>query len=289
MIGVANALPATHRKVAVGPARLRQAAPKFGDACEVRTADGRRCGEADGPPEDHSAAHLVGHSMGAIIVSQRDGAVSDPRVSSAALVDGRILGCRARHDHRGSAALDCRSRERQGPDRTSSLWLLPGMNEQTATATNAGMMKGNDLRSLTAVDAVAAETRNHGNQEGRQQGAADCAARQIRCFQLSTAIREACRRDRKMVEIAGANHCLRCSRAERSGSPSTGDRTRVLSLRVPGIGIRADRAFPRFRRSGDADLASSLPASRGRCRSFTMYMLRNGLKIATQHRPERLR
>lgn len=142
MIGVANALPPTHRKVALdlrGFGRSSKFADpaKFGQAMVddvVRLMDHLKI----------TRAHLVGHSLGAL-VSANVAARYPARVSSAALVAGPFWVEPKISEESQRWTTDLES----GVGLTNFVqWLLPFLNPQMATATNAGMMKANDLPSL---------------------------------------------------------------------------------------------------------------------------------------------
>jgi pimeloyl-ACP methyl ester carboxylesterase len=144
MIGVANALPAAHRKIALdlrgfGRSSKFSDPAKFGQAMVddvVRLMDHLKI----------TRAHLVGHSLGALISAN---VVSryPARVSSASLIAGPfwVEPQISEESKRWTTDLDT------GVGLTNFVqWLFPAFSPQMATATNAGMMKSNDLGSLTA-------------------------------------------------------------------------------------------------------------------------------------------
>jgi pimeloyl-ACP methyl ester carboxylesterase len=144
MIGLANAMPPNFRRVAVD---LRG----FGRSSKF--ADPARFGQAMADDVvrlmDHlkiTRAHLVGHSLGAL-VSANVASRYPTRVSSAALIAGPfwVEPKISEESKRWTTDLE------NGTGLTNFVqWLLPFMSPQMATATNAGMMKANDLGSLTA-------------------------------------------------------------------------------------------------------------------------------------------
>ena len=143
MIAVANALPAEHRKVALDVRGFGKST-KFGDASKfgqlmvddvIHLMDSLKI----------QRAHLVGHSMGALIAANVVARYPD-RVSTAALVAGPFWDEQqiAVESKRWTTDLE------NGAGLTNfALWLLPGITPQAAAMTNAGMLKANDLPSLT--------------------------------------------------------------------------------------------------------------------------------------------
>jgi pimeloyl-ACP methyl ester carboxylesterase len=145
LIGTANALPAANRKVALDVRGFGKSS-KFGDAAKF----GQRMVDDVVQLMDHlkiPRAHLVGHSMGALIAANVAARYPD-RVSSAALVAGPFWG-------EPEITTETRrwTSELEGGRGLVSflLWISPGMSPQMAASLNAGMLKSNDLPSLTEV------------------------------------------------------------------------------------------------------------------------------------------
>jgi pimeloyl-ACP methyl ester carboxylesterase len=145
-IGFADLLSSSHRVIA---ADMRG----FGESSKF--AEAARFGEpmADDVVHllDHlkvERAHLVGHSMGALIAANVV-ARYPTRVSSAALVSGPFYGDRATFVREAAPWIkDLES----GQGLANFLaWLLPNMDQKTAAMASAQAMKGNDLASLIAV------------------------------------------------------------------------------------------------------------------------------------------
>ena len=145
MFGIANALPAEHRKIAMD-------ARGFGRSTKFASAEkfGQLMVDDVIKLMDHlkiQRAHLVGHSMGALIAANVVSRYPD-RVSTAALVAGPFwdepqITIEAK---RWTTDLEA------GNGLTNfALWLLPGITQQAAAMTSAGMLKANDLPSLTEV------------------------------------------------------------------------------------------------------------------------------------------
>jgi pimeloyl-ACP methyl ester carboxylesterase len=198
MIGVANALPPNYRKVALD-ARGFGRSTKFADPSRF----GQNMADDVVRLMDHlkiQRAHLVGHSMGALIAANV-AARYPTRVTSAALVAGAfwVEPEVTTQSHRWTADLE------SGAGLVNFIqWLLPGLNAQMATATNAGMLKTNDLPSLTASmralpQLAIAGLAKDGNKAVLIAGTADPL------FPTSIAFAKQSTGSR-MVEVAGANH-----------------------------------------------------------------------------------
>ena len=206
MLGVANALPESHRKVAFDVRGFGKST-KFGDASKF----GQQMIDDVVRLMDHlkiQRAHLVGHSMGAMIAANVM-ARHPARVSSASLVAGPFWG---EPDITTETARWVADLESGKGLVNFALWLFPGMTEQAAAATSAGIMKGNDLASLTATmrslpTLSITGIRNDGNKVLLVAGTADPL------FPLSTAFAKQTPGS-KMVEIAGANHISVITNAE---------------------------------------------------------------------------
>ena len=198
MIGVANALPADHRKVALDVRGFGRST-KFGDASKF----GQEMVDDVVKLMDHlklQRAHLVGHSMGALIAANV-AARYPARVSSASLVAGPFWGepdittesTRWTTELEGGKGLV-----------NFMLWIMPSTSPQMATSMSAGMLKANDLPSLTAAMKALPKLSitslpKDGNKVVLIAGTADPL------FPLSTAFAKQTPGS-KMVEIAGANH-----------------------------------------------------------------------------------
>jgi pimeloyl-ACP methyl ester carboxylesterase len=197
MVGVANALPPTYRKVALD-ARGFGRSTKFGDPSRF----GQNMVDDVVRLMDHlqiQRAHLVGHSMGALIAANV-AARYPARVTSAALVAGPfwVEPEITTESRRWTTDLEA------GTGLANFVqWLFPGMNAQMAASTNAGMMKINDLGSLTASMKALPQLAIAGLKEGGKAmliaGTADPL------FPLSPAFAKQSPGSR-MVEVAGANH-----------------------------------------------------------------------------------
>ena len=206
MVGIANALPAEHRKIAMdvrgfGKSTKFGSADKFGQKMVddvVGLMDNLKI----------QRAHLVGHSMGALIAANVVARYPD-RVSTAALVAGPFWDAQemAVESKRWTTDLDA------GNGLVNfMLWLLPGMNAQMAGSMNAGIMKANDLPSLTeSMRALPALNitglPKNGDKALLIAGTADPL------FPTSTAFAKQSPGS-KMIEVQGANHVTVITNAE---------------------------------------------------------------------------
>jgi pimeloyl-ACP methyl ester carboxylesterase len=146
MAGIAGALPQEHRMVALDVRGFGRST-KFADPArfgEEMVRDVTRL-------MDHlkiERAHLIGHSMGALIAANVAARYPD-RVSSAVLVAGPFYADEStfnREASRWTADLE------SGKGLTNFLlWLFPAFKPEMAAGFNAQVMKVNDLGSLTAV------------------------------------------------------------------------------------------------------------------------------------------
>jgi pimeloyl-ACP methyl ester carboxylesterase len=146
MIGVSRALPDSHRKVAVDMRGFGRST-KFGEPArfgQLMVDDVVRL-------MDHlkiERAHLVGHSIGALIAANV-AARYPARVISASLVAGPFYPDEA--TFRSETARWIADLE-SGAGLTNFLkWLLPAMKPEMAGMASAQSMKTNDLPSLIAV------------------------------------------------------------------------------------------------------------------------------------------
>lgn len=144
MLGIANALPPDYRKVALD---IRG----FGKSSKF--SDEARFGKGMVDDVIHlmdqlkiQKAHLVGHSMGALIAANVL-AQHPERVESAALVAGPFWDAQQMNTDAKRWTTEL---ENGNGLLNFFQWLIPGMNPQMAAATNAGLMKSNDLGSLIA-------------------------------------------------------------------------------------------------------------------------------------------
>ena len=198
LIGVANALPGDYRKVALD---IRG----FGRSTKFSEPSRFGQGMVDDVIRlmDHlniQRAHLVGHSMGALIAANVV-AKFPARVSTAALVAGPFWG---EPDITTETKRWTTDLENGNGLLNFIQWLFPGMDPKAAAATNAGMMKANDLGSLTASMRSLPQLAITGlPKDGARvilvAGTADPL------FPLSTAFAKQTP-GAKMVEIAGATH-----------------------------------------------------------------------------------
>lgn len=199
MAGVAGALPDTYRKVALDLRGFGRST-KFADPARF----GRLMVEDVVRLMDHlriERAHVVGHSMGALIAANLAARHPD-RVTTATLVAGPFYADEAtfaKETSRWTADLE------NGAGLTNFLlWLFPAMKPEMAAMANAGAMKANDLGSLTAVMrslpqlAIAGLPKN-GIRTLLVAGTGDPL------FPLSTAFAKQSPGTR-MVEIAGGDH-----------------------------------------------------------------------------------
>ncbi len=198
MIGVANALPPDYRKVALD-ARGFGRSTKFADPSRF----GQNMVDDVVRLMDHlkiQRAHLVGHSMGALIAANV-AARYPARVTSAALVAGAfwVEPEITTESRRWTADLE------SGAGLVNFIqWLLPGLNAQMAAGTNSAMLKTNDLPSLTASmralpQLAIAGLAKDGNKAVLIAGTGDPL------FPTSIAFAKQSPGSR-MIEVAGANH-----------------------------------------------------------------------------------
>lgn len=206
MGGLANALPAGHRKIGMD---LR------GFGRSTKSGDAARFGQAmvDDVVKlmDHlkiERAHLVGHSLGALVAANVT-ARYPARVTSAALLAGPfwIEPQISAESRRWTTDLEA------GTGLVNFVqWLFPFMNAQAAAMTNAGMMKSNDLPSLTASmkalpQLAIAGLAKAGDKATVIAGTADPL------FPLTPEFAKQSPGSR-LVEIAGANHITVLTHAE---------------------------------------------------------------------------
>jgi pimeloyl-ACP methyl ester carboxylesterase len=206
MAAVANALPAGHRKIAMDVRGFGKSS-KFGDAGKF----GQLMVDDVIQLMDHlqiRRAHLVGHSMGALIAANVVDRYPN-RVSTAALVAGPFWdeAQMIAESKRWTTDLE------NGAGLTNfALWLLPGITPQVAAMTNAGMLKANDLPSLTESMRALPKLKITGLKKNGDK-ALLIAGTVDPLFPTSTAF---ARRSpgSKMVEVQGANHVNVITNAE---------------------------------------------------------------------------
>jgi pimeloyl-ACP methyl ester carboxylesterase len=198
MLGVANALPADYRKVALD---IR------GFGRSTKFSEPSRFGQGMVDDVIHlmdelkiQRAHLVGHSMGALIAANVV-AKYPARVSTAAFVAGPFWGEPQITTESTRWTTDL---ENGNGLLNFFQWLFPGMDPKAAAATNAGTMKANDLGSLTAAmrslpQLAITGLPKDGSRVLLVAGTADPL------FPLSTAFAKQTP-GATLVEIAGANH-----------------------------------------------------------------------------------
>ena len=198
MLGVANALPADYRKVALD---IR------GFGRSTKFSEPSRFGQGMVDDVIHlmdqlniQRAHLIGHSMGALIAANVV-ARYPARVSTAAFVAGPFWGEPQITTESTRWTTDL---ENGNGLLNFFQWLFPGMDPKAAAATNAGTMKANDLGSLTAAmrslpQLAITGLPKDGSRVLLVAGTADPL------FPLSTAFAKQTP-GAKLVEIAGANH-----------------------------------------------------------------------------------
>lgn len=206
MAGIAGALPPGHRNIALDLRGFGRST-KFGDAARF----GQAMVDDVVQLMDHlkiQRAHLVGHSLGALVAANVTGR-HPARVSSVALVAGPfwIEPQISTESRRWIGDLEA------GTGLTNFVaWLFPAMNAQAAAMTNAGMMKSNDLPSLIASMralpqlAMAGLVKN-GDKAIVIAGTADPL------FPLSSEFAQRSPGSR-LIEIAGANHLSVVTHAE---------------------------------------------------------------------------
>ena len=197
MLGIANALPPEHRKIALDVRGFGRST-KFGEATQF----GQKMVDDVIALMDHlkiQRAHLVGHSMGALI-SANVASRYPARVSSASLVAGPFWG---EPDITTESTRWTTDLQKGNGLVNFMLWLLPGTNPQMATTMNAGILKANDLPSLTAsmqaLPKLSITSLKDGSKVLLVAGTVDPL------FPLSTAFAQKTP-GAKMLEIQGANH-----------------------------------------------------------------------------------
>lgn len=206
LVATANALPGEHRKVALdvrgfGKSTKFGSADKFGQKMVddvIALMDALNI----------QRAHLVGHSMGALIAANV-AARYPARVSTAALVAGPFWGEPTFTQETRRWVTDLES----GKGLVNfMLWIMPGTDPKLATTMSTGMLKANDQPSLTesmrslprlAITSLPKD----GNKVLLVAGTADPL------FPLSTAFAKQTPGS-KMLEIAGANHVSVVTNAE---------------------------------------------------------------------------
>lgn len=206
MAGVANALPGEYRKVALDVRGFGRST-KSGDAAQF----GQKMVDDVIRLMDHlkiQRAHLVGHSMGALIAANV-AARYPSRVSTAALVAGPFWG---ESDFTTESMRWTTDLERGVGLVNFMKWLFPSMNEQAAQAVNAAVMKTNDRPSLIASMKALSKLSITGlDTDGSKillvAGTGDPL------FPLSTAFARQTRGSR-MIEVQGADHVTVITSAE---------------------------------------------------------------------------
>jgi pimeloyl-ACP methyl ester carboxylesterase len=146
MAGIAGALPQAYRIVALDVRGFGRSS-KFAEAARF----GQHMVDDVVRLMDHlklARAHLIGHSMGALIAANVAARYPD-RVATATLVAGPFYADEPtfeRETSRWTADLE------SGKGLTNfMLWLFPAFKPEMAAGFNAQVMKANDLGSLTAV------------------------------------------------------------------------------------------------------------------------------------------
>jgi pimeloyl-ACP methyl ester carboxylesterase len=206
MLAIANALPADHRKVALDVRGFGKSS-KFGDASQF----GQKMVDDVVRLMDHlkiQRAHLVGHSMGALIAANVASRYPD-RVISASLVAGPFWGEPdiSTESKRWTTELEAG----KGLENFFA-WLLPGTNAQMAASISAGILKANDLPSLTESMRALPQMKITGIPRGGDKillvaGTVDPLFPLSGSFAKQTP-------GSKLVEIAGANHVTVVTNAE---------------------------------------------------------------------------
>lgn len=198
MVGIANALPANYRKVALdirgfGKSSKFSDESKFGQGMVddvIHLMDQLKI----------QRAHLVGHSMGALIAANVL-AQHPERVESAALVAGPFWDSAQMSTDTKRWTADL---ENGNGLQNFFVWLLPGISPQMAAATNAGLMKSNDLGSLTASmrslpKLTITGLKQNGDRALLVAGSNDPLTPTSQTFAKNTP-------GSKLIEVQGANH-----------------------------------------------------------------------------------
>ena len=206
MVAIANALPADHRKIALDVRGFGKSS-KFADASQF----GQKMVDDVVHLMDHlkiQKAHLVGHSMGALIAANVAARYPD-RVTSASLVAGPFWGEPeiSTESRRWTEELEAG----KGLENFFA-WLLPGTSAQMAAAISAGIVKANDVPSLTESMRALPKMMITGIPRGGDKillvaGTADPLFPLSGSFAKQTP-------GSKLVEITGANHVTVVTNAE---------------------------------------------------------------------------
>lgn len=207
MAGIAHALPQQHRTVALDVRGFGRST-KFADPArfgQLMVDDVVRL-------MDHlkiARAHVIGHSMGAVIAANVAARYPD-RVSSAVLVAGPFYADEAtftRETSRWVADLE------SGVGlKNFMLWLFPAFTAEMAAGFNAQVMKANDLGSLIAVmrslpKLTIAGLPKHGNKVLLVAGTGDPLFPLTPAFAKQTP-------GARSIEVAGADHVTVISNAQ---------------------------------------------------------------------------
>lgn len=146
MLGVAKALPQTHRMVALDVRGFGRSS-KFAEPSRF----GQQMVDDVIRLMDHlniPRAHVIGHSMGALIAANVAARYPD-RVSTATLVAGPFYADAATFSRESAPWIA----DLEGGAGLANFmkWLFPAMKPEMAGMVNAQAMKGNDLGSLVGV------------------------------------------------------------------------------------------------------------------------------------------
>ncbi|MDP3718630.1 MAG: alpha/beta hydrolase [Acidobacteriota bacterium] len=146
MLGVAKALPQTHRMVALDVRGFGRSS-KFAEPARF----GQQMVDDVIRLMDHlrvPRAHVIGHSMGALIAANVAARYPD-RVSTATLVAGPFYADAATFSKESAQWIA----DLEGGAGLANFmkWLFPAMKPEMAGMVNAQAMKGNDLGSLVGV------------------------------------------------------------------------------------------------------------------------------------------